>query len=455
MQAQRIRNRNNKPIQQRGFVLYWMQASQRAEWNHALEYAILQANKRIKPVLAAFSLTDDFPEANQRHYAFMLQGLRETQAALAERHIQLVILRGNPVKTIPQLARQADMLVMDDGYLRCQRQWRDSIALSADCLACEVAANLIVPAEEASDKENFSARTFRPRIHKQLPQYLIPLQHSKPRCSSLNLQFSSYDISNTEQTLKQLNIDHSIAPSIFYTGGTSQAKQRLRKFIQEKLDAYPDHRSDPLQNCQSHLSPYLHFGQISPLYIALEILKTDSPGKDSFLEELIVRRELSHNFVYYNRRYDQFDALPHWALRTLKLHAKDKRLSIYSLDEFEHARTHDPFWNAAQTEMALTGKMHNYMRMYWGKKIIEWSRTPEEAYHIALHLNNKYQLDGRDPNSFAGIAWCFGKHDRPWGRHPVFGTVRYMNAAGLKRKFNPAAYADTISNLRLAEKQCR
>jgi deoxyribodipyrimidine photo-lyase len=217
IQKERIHSRNSKSIQDRRFILYWMQASQRAEWNHALEYAILQANEREKPILTVFVLTDAFPEANRRHYAFMLQGLQEVQAALAQRNIHLVILRGNPVKTIPALAKQADMLVMDDGYLPIQRQWRDSIAKSVDCLACEVAANLIVPVEEASDKANFSAGTFRPRIHKQLHKYLVPLKHTRPRCSSLDLKFESIDISDVEKTLKQLNVDHTIIPSLFFT----------------------------------------------------------------------------------------------------------------------------------------------------------------------------------------------------------------------------------------------
>jgi len=449
IQPERILELNNHPVQDRRFVLYWMQAAQRAEWNHALEYAIRQGNQRSKPVLAVFSLTDDFPEANERHYAFMLQGLKETQAALAKRGIQLVILRGSPEQTIPKIAEDADLLVTDDGYLRVQQQWRRDIADAVDCQVTEVATNVIVPIEEASEKENFSAGTLRPRIHRQLDKYLIPLKHAKPKHHSLNLEFKSFDLSDLQAALKQLKIDRTVKASAFYTGGTAQAKKRLKKFIKDKLNDYDTKRNDPMQDCQSNLSPYLHFGQISPLYIALEILKTDSPGKDSFLEELIVRRELSHNFVYYNRRYDDFNALPPWALRTLNFHAKDKRDDVYAKEQFENAQTHDPYWNAAQMEMVLTGKMHNYMRMYWGKKILEWTKNPKTAFNIALYLNNKYELDGRDPNAFAGVAWCFGKHDRAWNERPVFGKVRYMNAAGLKRKFDADGYVETINQLKL------
>jgi deoxyribodipyrimidine photo-lyase len=183
------------------------------------------------------------------------------------------------------------------------------------------------------------------------------------------------------------------------------------------------------------------------LYVALEAMKTSSPGKDAFLEELIVRRELSHNFVWFNRDYASFDALPPWAKRTLNFHRRDKRQHIYSLDDLERAKTHDSYWNAAQKEMVLTGKMHGYMRMYWGKKIIEWSKTPQQAFKVALYLNNKYELDGRDPNGFTGVAWCFGKHDRAWSERPIFGKIRYMNAAGLKRKFDTDGYVGKIKGL--------
>ncbi len=195
------------------------------------------------------------------------------------------------------------------------------------------------------------------------------------------------------------------------------------------------------------MSPYLHFGQISPLHIALEVLKTKSPGKSAYLEELIIRRELAVNFVYYNREYDNLKCLPDWAYNTLMEHRKDKREYIYSLEEFENAETHDPYWNAAQLEMVHSGKMQGYMRMYWGKKILEWAQNPEKAYQIALKLNNRYELDGRDPNGYAGVAWCFGKHDRAWKEREIFGKVRYMNDHGLRRKFKMDSYVDVVNNL--------
>lgn len=192
------------------------------------------------------------------------------------------------------------------------------------------------------------------------------------------------------------------------------------------------------------MSPYLHFGQISPLSIALEIQKTASPGVETYLEELIIRRELSMNFVFFNPNYDNFEFLPKWAKDTLEIHSFDKREYVYTFEELESAETHDPYWNAAQKEMVRTGKMHGYMRMYWEKKILEWMESPSEAYETCIKLNNLFELVGRDQNGYAGIARCFGKQDRAWGGRPIFGKVRYMNDRGLERKFDIAAYVDRI-----------
>jgi len=220
----------------------------------------------------------------------------------------------------------------------------------------------------------------------------------------------------------------------------------LNLFLKEKINDYQIKRNDPNLDFISNMSPYLHFGQISALYIALSVLKNKSLGNETFLDELIVRRELSMNFVYYNLKYDFFESLPSWAKISLKKHEKDKRMYIYSLEEFDKAETHDPYWNAAQKQMINTGKMHGYMRMYCGKKIIEWTKKPDDAFNISIHLNNKYELDGRDPNGYTGVAWCFGKHDRPWKKRPIFGNIRYMNSNGLKRKFDIESYSKKYNN---------
>ena len=447
IQEKRIKILNDKKVRDGKYVLYWMQAAQRSEYNHALEFAVRKANKLNLPVLAFFGITENFPGANLRHYFFMLEGLKKVRDAFEARGIQMVVRLQSPEAGIVELAKDAALVIVDAGQLRIQRQWRAAAAKKVKCPLFEVETNLIVPVEEASDKENFSAGTFRPRITKQFNKYLVPLKHTKPRKDSLGLKIKSVEIRNIEKIISKLNIDKSVSKVESFHGGTDEAKLYLRDFIKNKLNKFHILRNDPCENCVSNMSPYLHFGQISPLYIALEVLKTNSPGKDAFLEELIVRRELSHNFVYYNNKYDTFECLPEWARKTLDVHSKDTREYVYSKEEFENAKTHDSYWNAAQKEMVITGKMHGYMRMYWGKKILEWTENPQTGFKIALELNNKYELDSRDANGFAGVAWCFGKHDRAWQESRVFGKIRYMNAAGLKRKFDPDAYVQKIQAL--------
>jgi len=447
IQPERIQTLNANALRDGKYVLYWMQAAQRTEYNHALEYAIHRANKLKKPVLASFGITDNWPEANLRHYYFMLEGLREVKQNLRSKGIQLVIRHESPDSSTIKLAKDAALVVVDGGQLKIQRKWRRNVAQKIHCPLYEVETNLIVPVEEASSKENFSAGTFRPRITKNLDYFLVSVKHKKPKLDSSNLKFDKFHIDDIDKALSKLNIDRSVCKVDSFHGGTKKARRLFDDFLRNKLDDFAQHRNDPNENCISNMSPYLHFGQISPLYLALKVLETSSGGKDAYLEELIVRRKLSHNFVFFNDSYDSFDCLPPWALRTLNFHKRDKRAFIYSLEQFEKAETHYPYWNAAQKEMVITGKMHGYMRMYWGKKILEWSKDPKTGFKTSLYLNNKYELDGRDPNAFAGIAWCFGKHDRAWSERKVFGNVRYMNAAGLKRKFDIEAYVNKIQSL--------
>jgi deoxyribodipyrimidine photo-lyase len=234
-----------------------------------------------------------------------------------------------------------------------------------------------------------------------------------------------------------------------FRGGTARAKQMLERFITQSLPVYAEHSNQPQTDDVSMLSPYLHFGQISPLYVAWRIEHSAAPraAKDAYLEQLIVRRELAINFVWFTPDYDRFTCLPDWARQSLRQHAADPREYLYSREQFERAGTHDPYWNAAMREMLATGFMHNYMRMYWGKKILEWSASPEQAFETALHLNNKYFIDGRDPNSYAGVAWIFGRHDQAWKERPVFGKTRYMNANGLRRKCDIEAYVAKVDRL--------
>ncbi len=447
IEKERIKILNQKETKRGEYVLYWMQASQRTDYNHALEYALLKANEFRKPLIVFFGITDHFPEANERHYAFMLKGLSEVKRSLEQRNIQMVILHRSPEQGVIRLAKKASLVVVDRGYLNIQKEWRRVVANRIDCPLIQVESDVVVPVEGVSSKEEYAAATLRPKILRKLDQFLHPLTPIDPVVKPIDLEVDSFSLEPIERSLSTLRIDRSVKPVHTFQGGAREAYRHLEVFLEEKLDHYPELRNDPTLDYLSQMSPYLHFGQISPVEIALKVKRTGSPGSEAFLEELIVRRELSMNFVFYNERYDSYEALPEWAKRSLNSHRRDKRPYVYTLPQLEKAETHDPYWNAAQKEMVVTGKMHGYMRMYWGKKILEWSKTPEEAYRIALHLNNKYELDGRDPNGFAGVAWCFGKHDRPWGERPIFGNVRYMNEKGLKRKFDADQYVRNINRL--------
>lgn len=453
---ERVRDLNRAGERPGRFVLYWMQQSQRAEDNPALEHAVSLANERRLPVVALFCLCA-FPEATLRHYVFMLQGLAETARHLERRGIPLLVLRRRPDEGVPEIAQDAALMVADAGYLRVQKQWRRAVARAVLCRVVHVEADAVVPVETASVKEEYSAATLRRRIRPLLARFLVPPEPPLPvRRDGLGLRLDHgarvrlSDEAAFRGALRGLRLDRSVPPTDHFIGGASEAERRLDAFLAGGLRDYADAARDPARDAVSHLSPYLHFGQISALRVAARVegaAGASAAAKEAFLEQIIVRRELAMNFVFYNPRYDTFGALPPWARNTLRAHAADRREYLYSPADLEGARTHDPYWNAAQRQLLLAGWMHNTLRMYWGKKILEWSPTPEEAFRAALYLNNKYLLDGRDPNGFAGVAWCFGKHDRPWAERPVFGTVRYMNANGLRRKYDMDAVLRRVEAL--------
>lgn len=453
--ADRIHRLNDKPTRDKGgFVLYWMQQSQRADWNHALEYAIERANELALPLAVVFGLTDKCPEANSRHYAFMLEGLQETFDALEKRGILALCGRGHPPDVAIAASRDAALTVCDQGYLRHQSEWRNQLAEAVECEVVEVEADIIVPVETATDHAEYMARTIRPRINRRLGDFLVPMRSgklSKPWNNSQKKFQALEDFEREVPSLGTLKLDTSVAPSRIFKGGLSRARQRLNDFIEKSLEVYPLNSNQPQTDHISMLSPYLRFGQISPLFIAIEVANSGcgAEAKAAFLEQLIVRRELAINFTWFDPDYDRIECLPDWALDTLDRHRVDEREYVYELDQLESSQTHDPYWNAAMDEMRQTGFMHNYMRMYWGKKILEWTESPEAAFRIALHLNNKHFIDGRDPNSYAGVAWVFGKLDQAWKERPVFGKTRYMNAAGLRRKCDIDAYINKVKQLKL------
>ena len=456
IEATRCRRLNDRGHRRGRYVLYWMQQSQRASFNPALEYAIEMANCDGLPVLVAFGLMDDYPDANLRHYRFMLEGLRDVAVALAERRIKFVMRHGAPNRVAAALAEEAALVVCDRGYLRHQKAWRAELARRALGAVVEVEGDVVVPLEVASGRAETSARTLRPSLQRVWDEYLRALEDAAVHKSALDLRFEGVvDLSDLEGVLGSLQLDRSVAPVGRFQGGTAEARRRLQQFLAARLDGYADARSEPAAFQCSLLSPYLHFGQISPVEIALavrDVKQAADADRRAYLEELIVRRELAANFVEFESRYDDYACLPGWARATLDAHRADRRPHIYTREQLESAHTHDRYWNAAMREMRDTGFMHNYMRMYWAKKILEWSSDPAAAFRTVLHLNNKYFLDGRDANSYANVAWVFGMHDRPWPERPVFGKVRYMNAKGLERKFDMAAYLRAVDALIDAER---
>jgi deoxyribodipyrimidine photo-lyase len=453
---ERVRRLNDRPPGDGAYVLLWMQQSQRAEWSHALEYAVWRSNETRKPLLALFALTDRFPEANLRHFAFMIEGVADAAAGLEKRGIKMVMGTGDPPEVVLETAKNASEVVCDMGYLRIQRQWRRRLARRCPCALTQVESDAIVPVETVSDKAEYAARTIRPKISRLLDHFLKPVRKIPVRFPSLSLETPAAlipltDIPTPRALLKNLDIDASIPPADpFFTGGFSQAKKRFNAFLKNRITRHSPNSNQPQTNDTSGMGPYLHFGHVSALWMAWRVKRAKLPEavKGDFLEQLIVRRELSINFVWRAPDYDSFSCLPPWARKTLIEHAWDPRPFLYSRDELDAAQTHDPYWNAAMDEMKTTGYMHNYMRMYWGKKILEWTKDPETAFDTVLWLNNRYFLDGRDPNSFAGAAWIFGKHDRAWKEREIFGKVRYMNAAGLERKCDIKAYVAKVGRFK-------
>ncbi len=437
--------RPGQPVSGRKYVLYWMQQAQRTKGNLALDWALTAAHSCQLPLVVAFALTPSFPGANARHYQFMFAGLADVEQALHKRKIPFVIRLGNPPDVIAELARDAALLVSDIGYLRIQRSWRKQVTQTIDCPFSAIETDVVIPVQLVSDKEEYAARTIRPKIHRHWKRFLEePLQTPPENMPLKNPPASNIKLADG---IGDLPIDHSIPPVSQFIGGQAAAQKQLAAFLRTGLNQYDTNRNDPANNLCSNMSPYLHFGQIAALDIAKQVLATNAPKEatESYLEELIVRRELSMNFVYFNTGYDAYEkAVPEWARKTLTKHARDKRATLYTRDELENGNTHDPYWNAAQMEMVQQGKMHNYMRMYWGKKVIEWSESPEEAFQTLIEMNDCYEIDGRDPNGYTGVSWCFGKHDRPWTERNIFGTVRYMAASGLQRKFKIQAYVDRI-----------
>ncbi len=433
------------------YVLYWMQAAQRPDDNPALDYAVDQADELHLPLVVGFGLTTEYPGANRRHYAFMLAGLAETARTFAERGIAFVLRMGNPPDVAAGLAAEAALVVGDVGYLRHQRAWRRELAHRISVPLLLVEGEVCVPTTVLDAKLEYAARTIRPKINRLLDHFLDQTGRRTPRAPRISadkLDLPGEPLDDTKGLLDSLSLPPGPPPvNHLHPPGPTAARRRLEAFLESGLEDYHTSRNDPAVDRQSGLSPYLHFGQLSALRAAQVARRRGGPGAEAFLEQLVVRRELAVNWCLHNPDYDAYAGLPTWARATLEDHTRDPRAYLYDNETLENAATHDPYWNAAQRELVLTGKMHGYLRMYWAKQILLWLARPAEALRTIIAFNDRYSLDGRDPNGYAGAAWCLGAHDRPWPERAVFGNVRSMNARGLERKFDIAAYLTRVRDL--------
>jgi len=438
-----------------GPVVYWMNRDNRAEDNWALLHAQEQARTHHVPLLVLYNLDVGFLGGGYRQHVFKLQGLEAVEKSLQKKNIPFTVVVGGVKEVVTFLESvSAGYLVTDFSPLKIQRKWVNGVAKKFKGPFEVVDTHNIIPPWITSQKQEYAARTIRPKVYRLIEEYLEEFPALKKQKIPYDNELPAVDWVQ----LRDVFPDKEVIPVEWITAGERAARKHLDVFLEEKLSSYAEDRNNALVDGQSNLSPYIHYGHIAPQRIALEVVKkvnkkitnilhkerngaSTANNASAFLEEMIIRRELSDNFCWYNKDYDSVKSFPDWAQKTLETHTKDERQYVYTKKQFENADTHDPLWNAAQKEMVQTGKMHGYMRMYWAKKILEWTKGPQEAMKMAIYLNDKYSLDGRDPNGYAGIAWSIGGvHDRPWFERPIFGTVRYMAESGVKKRFNIDAY---------------
>ena len=451
----RITDLNQRPVRADGeCVLYWMQVDQRAQDNWALLRAVELGNRLKLPVIVGFVLYKTPKNAFLRHYDFMLRGLAETALTLRKNKIGFVMIAGEPVGTLVELSKElkSAIVVTDQSYLKRGKHLRTEVANQLDMRLEAVDAATIVPPSLAYPKAAYGAYLLRPKLRAFRERFLTDFPSLTVDTAWKGEILNAIDEQNIEAMLLKVKPDDSV-PIASLPSGSIAAHTAMHEFIEQGFEQYAKQRNDPTVQATSRLSAYLRFGQLSSQRVAWEVLNSEAyeqnpDAGEGFLDELITWRELAVNVVLYNPHYSSYEGIPAWARRSLENHAADTREFLYTVAEFEAANTHDDLWNAAQMEMVRTGRMHGYMRMYWAKKVLEWSRSAAEAIQTCIYLNDKYFLDGRSANGYVGILWAIGgSQDRPWFDRPVYGQVRYMSYGGAKSKFKIPAYVDWVSSL--------
>jgi deoxyribodipyrimidine photo-lyase len=468
----RIRQANRQPEGPDGdYVLYWMIAFRRTGWNFALQRAVERASAIGKPLVVLEPLRCDYPWASDRLHRFILDGMAVNGRSLESRpafyYPFVETEKGQGKGLLSAVAERACLVVTDDFPCFFLPRMTRAAAEKLPVRLEMVDSNGLLPLR-AADRDYTSASAFRRLLQRELPGHLIempaedPLSEARLPPGEIPLGIlhrwppaNGNILAEGARALAMLPIDHGLPPASI-RGGTTAARQRLTRFLRGDLGSYPGKRSEPEDEATSGLSPYLHFGHISAHEVFSRIAALQgwtvgdhSPvalgrrngwwrmgdAAEAFLDQLVTWRELGFNFCAFRDDYDRYDSLPAWARQTLENHAGDPRPYLYGLEEFAGGKTHDPLWNAAQMQLAREGRLHNTLRMLWGKKILEWSASPREALDIMVDLNNRFALDGRDPNSWSGIYWCLGRYDRPWGpERPIFGKIRYMSSENTIRK---------------------
>ena len=440
----RVRALNDAPVRPRAaYVLYWAQMNRRVESNHALEFAAARANALKLPLLVYEGLGNTYPFASDRFHTFLLEAVPETSRRLAKRGIGYVFhlrrRRSDPNDALYRLAAQAALVVTDDYPVFIPRDHNRSVPAKIGVPYLAVDSSCIVPMR-LFEKKEYAAYTLRPKLHRLLGAHLTPVERVELRVRFTGSAPAGLHTEVTDANIAALvaecEIDHSVQAVRSIRGGRLAAEAQLQFFLESNLQRYSS-------SAPSSLSPWLHFGHLSSLEVALAVklyAAENGLNADGFLEQLIVRRELAFNHALHATDVMALANVPNWAQETLRKHDGDPREWCYTCEEFEKAETHDSLWNATQRELLVHGKIHGYYRMYWGKKVMEWSRSHQEALDIMIYLHDRYALDGRDPNTYTNILWCFGLHDRPWGERAIFGMTRWMSLEGTKRKTDVAGY---------------